>query len=880
MNIYFQIVLLLFTSILITSFFKRKSTIALCSILFGIFLTFQVASLLLSGNLIDFKFIRHLNFNDITFAGDFFLTETILLAFILFLAPIFIFYASLKWRSFFQKRAFISPVLLVFAFVILLLPNGMFRQLYEIIILKTAKDKSFEQSLEDLGISPSKYIFPDKLNAKAGKNIIVLSLESFEKGFLQDNLAHLSPNLRRLKEEMTFFDMPMEEGSSWTAGSIYTEITGVPAFFHSNNNSIFQQTSETKITGISHVLKKAGYEVTYLLAGKEFAGMGAMLKAYNFDVKSDSDYNYRSAHWGMHDKDLFEAAQKELLVQKKSGKPFALFISTVSTHAPEGIYDWRFEQTIKPQRSKLEFMAAAVDQLIGDFFNFLEKEGMMENTAIYIFPDHLLMGVNAEVIKDFAQPRSLYMMTNAKADQLSYSSQKKIYQIDLPKLILEGAEVEHNATFLTDFIQEQDKLAFLKKNQSNILAWNEAAVRRNNFKNGIEIEATILDKLLLKSDIHTERIAKVAKKDELYVFCFDKEYRLKKTIVAPNAFSAFRPKSEYLTLIVERKNGNIYAYLRKKGFIGMIKEGKNSVIFSKKDLQLDANWRIENKLSTLPAQPKYATPYDMIYLTSSGQGPEQVNTPSEIKIGTKDFPLKRGLNLLTKNNNGFEVIHFDTYDKPNAVRAMIEKVDELKTNRSFFALVAHESAGRPIADFGEVLHQRGFNLLPYLKHRTPYIAYSDRNIISEYTKAKTISISLPTHLPKNCSDKQLQQWANDPSRFIAHAGGQIEGHTYTNSLEALDWNYKNGLRLFELDIIKTFDGHYVAAHDWNSWKHKTKYIGTLPATKKEFLKIKIKDKFTPLDMEAINQWFTIHSDAILVTDKVNEPYCFCSTICR
>lgn len=28
---------------------------------------------------------------------------------------------------------------------------------------------------------------------------------------------------------------------------------------------------------------------------------------------------------------------------------------------------------------------------------------------------------------------------------------------------------------------------------------------------------------------------------------------------------------------------------------------------------------------------------------------------------------------------------------------------------------------------------------------------------------------------------------------------------------------------------------------------------------------------TPLDMTAINDWFKAHPDAILVTDKVNEP---------
>lgn len=112
------------------------------------------------------------------------------------------------------------------------------------------------------------------------------------------------------------------------------------------------------------------------------------------------------------------------------------------------------------------------------------------------------------------------------------------------------------------------------------------------------------------------------------------------------------------------------------------------------------------------------------------------------------------------------------------------------------------------------------------------------------------------------------------NRFIAHAGGEIDGYKYMNALEALDQNYKKGFRLFELDIIKTKDNVYVAAHDWEHWSKITGYKGSLPPTLDEFKKYKIKNKFTPLDMDAINTWFTEHPETILVTDKVNTPLDF------
>lgn len=873
MNIYLQIILLLLTSILTTSFFFKKKWAILSAIFFAILLTFQMASILLGGSLVDFKFINHLTFNDITFAGDFFLTETLTLAIILLSTPFLIFFAARKWQHFYKKKL-LSSVLLVICLILMSVKGGIIHNLYTIVQLKTAENKNFQHALSDLGIPPSQYTIPNNIKAQAGKNIIVLSLESIEKGFLQDNLAHLTPNLRRLRDSLTFFDMPLGQGSHWTSGSIYTEITGFPAFFKESNNHIFQKTSEVKITGISHILKKAGYDVTYLLAGKEFSGMDAMLSAYDFDIKSDADYNYKRSNWGMHDKDLFEAAQKELLAKKNAEQPFAFFISTLSTHHPDGIYDYRFKDKIPPQRTNLEFMVAAVDQLIGDLFSFLEKENMLENTAVYIFPDHLLMGLTARVIDDFEQPRSLYFLSNVPENQLGYSTSKSVFQIDIPKLILKGAEVQHNVSFFTDFIDEKDKLTFIEKNQANILALNEASLQRQHFQNGISLELTNDGNLLLKSDNYSETIPNAIKSDTLYAFYFDKNYRLKEILMG-DAVQVFQHKN-LTTLIVDiKKEKTIYAYLKKRENIGIAKEGLTAVDFSKKDLQLFPKWNIDKKLADYPQQPDYAAPYDMTYLTSSGFGSQQIHTPSQIRIGSKKYPVKRGINVLTQSASGYQVSHYDTYGDSLAAVRLITKLDELQKSSDFYALIAHDSADKMLKPHKNALLQRGFDLLTTLKHREAYLAYAHRGIVSEQLHPKTLSLNLPLQLPESeLTDQQIQQMANDVNRFIAHAGGQIEGHNYTNSLEALEWSYQRGFRLFELDIIKTSDGHYVAAHDWIGWKYKVGYEGKIPVSKTEFLKRKIHKKFTPLDMEAINDWFAAHPDAILVTDKVNDPIDF------
>lgn len=116
----------------------------------------------------------------------------------------------------------------------------------------------------------------------------------------------------------------------------------------------------------------------------------------------------------------------------------------------------------------------------------------------------------------------------------------------------------------------------------------------------------------------------------------------------------------------------------------------------------------------------------------------------------------------------------------------------------------------------------------------------------------------------------------DTSRYIAHAGGVVDGYVYTNSLEALNQSYEMGFKLFELDIQTTSDKHFVAVHDWKSWKKATQFSGNIPPTRAEFLSQKMYGKFTPLDLAAINQWFAQHADAVLVTDKTNDPVGFSS----
>ena len=607
-----NLALLLVLSFIICSFFKSKILRFITSVMLSTFSILQLTSLFIVKSYIDYSFIIHFNIRDIDAMLDLFIFQ-ILLVIILILVLTYIFYKSralfIAFHSKIQKPKLLRRVtvlMLILSFLIMCLPKGIINSSYILIDSLQIDNKGFNENLETLKMSD--YVKPDDLKVtSSNKNIIIIALESFEKGYLSDKYAELTPYLRSLKSnsDWTYLNLNQNEGSKWTSGSLYTSITGFPAYFGTYHNGIFQNSYHSNITGITHILDKANYYKTYLGANAEVSGTDDMLYALKIDKIIDKIELKEKTQ----DKDIFDKAKDIISENTRNNKVFSLFIATLSTHFPDGVYDHRFEDLIAPQNSNLEFMVAASDIMLKNFLTHLQTTGILENTIVYIFPDHLKMG--SDTIFDGTGERGLFILTNAPKKNIDTYKNQTLYQIDLPKIIMDGAQIKHNATFLTDYVIG-DKIEFIKDN-----------------------------------------------------------------------------------------------------------------------------------------------------------------------IGT----------LTALNISGFS-----------------------------------------------------------------------------RTKVK------PFLIPKK--SEKLSTYKKDTLRFIAHAGGIIDKHIYTNSLEALNSSYNKGFRLFELDIVKTSDGKYVAAHYWEEWKEKTKYQGEIPPTKDEFLKHKIHEKYTPLDMNAINKWFTEHENAILITDKINEPKAF------
>lgn len=895
----YQIILWFIFLLFISSKIKKKNRRILFSVIASFFSTLEIVAVYMTERFIDYRFYNHMNLNAIEGHGFQFISQFIsFVGLFIFLSVAFYFISKKMNDSILRHNKIFLPVILVL-FMLLSLPNGIFSETYKIYEVLGAEEKDFNQALIDVGISPDKYITPDKLSATKGKNILVISVESLEQGFLGKYFDNITPHLTKLSKEWTFFShMPVIPGGGWTSASLYNHQVGLPAFFKGQGNDFFQGSTNVKLTGLGHILNKAGYNSKYIVGNAEFAGMADILNAYRIPTVSQDNAlgTYPKVRNGFHDYDLFKEAKLQINELKKDkDKPFALFLSTINTHFPNGIYDKRMEKFISKKENNLEFSASAVDYLIADLITYLKENNLFKNTAIYIFPDHLLMGSTGSVHEKLGKSkRELYLLTNVDEQKLSKNTSDMLYQIDLPRIIVDGAEIKTNANFLVDFIQVDDVVRFIKNKRAEITTLNTASLDRINYQNGIDVKI-VDNNLSITSDKNKMNFSLSSKPSNvMYDITFNPEMvEIKNDKTNFNlAFSAhtFDNVHKRLHLILNIIDGKIdTTYLGNKQTIGIYKKG-DAVTYSTEEIQgiMTAN----NTVLTVKQPPKkiktikknQSDPFIVSITSSEYMTSKKIR--SLIKAGGEDFALGRGLNLLTIDHKGnFHVEQFDTYVSADDAKAFLVEIESLIKYKKFWAIAAHDTIKSNYPDFKEKLDELNFKLLQTLNGKTAYVAYSDmNNTIKEYSSPFSLSYTIRSFI-KSLSEEDIEShkkqkirnnitanlYRKDTNRFIAHAGGAIEGHKYTNSLDAINLNYNNGFRIFELDIIKTSDDIYVAAHDWKHWEKITGYAGELPPNRETFKKQKIYKKYTSMDMTDINKWFKDHPDAILVTDKINTP---------
>lgn len=863
----FSNLLSLYSIILILlSFFYKNNLIKNISLyLLLLLFVFEFASYFLISQWIGYEFL--INIEPKLIFG--FLNHFIKHILILILIYVFLIFSTKKILPILlsiEKKIKISyliltiiKVIFIFLFTFyLFFENNIFYKLYEF-----KKIQAVDNSL-DLNYLPPDFVNKKQIAANPGKNIIYISVESLEKNFLYGEFSKYTFNINKLSKKYYLRNVK-QNGASWTSGSLYTLLTSMPAIFPSKNNENywFKSIEDFTIPTLGFLLNEAGYNQKYLLADPEFSGMDYLLRADNFDIISDK--SNAGLFNSSHDKDLFNEAKYHVEKLSKSKKPFALFLSTIDTHAPDGIPDESLRNKLKNQNLQgMEYAISSIDYLLDDFLRYIENLGILDNTIFFIVPDHKMMGGNISLINKLNKidsNRDLFLLTNFE------EAPSEIYQTDLARLIVNASEIKTNIKFISDY-----KNFF--NNNIEIANLNKLIINKVNWNNGFTVN--FLGSSLSFKGINGENLLNIdIDKDDTFVsLIFDEEFTPIE-IFKDSVFNNFSSKWV--------KNHAQMSFILKKGIFSS-KIDKYSIFVSDKSI-----WQqnLENTLYISKTdvekikdfnfnQPERKTKYEkklklninQISITSSNYASGSNGIESKVEISNNQTSVSRGLNLVIEKD-GFPLIkNYDIYESEKNLIRFIDDVKKIIVNSEKFIVLSDDYVKTTnwSDKYKHELRSLKLNYLSTMNGSYPYICFFDGKKLLEFSGSNTLTMIF------DFFDNPTLRFKKEKQRFIAHAGGRIYGLNYTNSLEALDNSYKKGIRLFELDIIKTKDNYFVAAHDWEFWKKNVSYPDkdNTPVSHSEFMKYKINN-LTPLDMDGINNWFKDHEDAILVTDKVNLP---------
>ena len=248
-----------------------------------------------------------------------------------------------------------------------------------------------------------------------GKNLLVIHAESIQ-NFLIDlkiNNQEITPNLNRLTKNSLYFNKFYPQITTGTSSD--TEFTFETGLLPSTSGITFVSYFDRKYESLANILKNKGYYTFSMHANDgDYWNRNAMYKTFGYDkfyskdsfVVTDDDI----IGLGLSDKEFFKQVTILLNEIKESEEPFYGKIITLTNHSPFNQidkygnldltlpYEYINEKgkRVKGVSNYLEgtemgnYLKSAhyADAALGEFFDLLEENKILNNTIIVLYGDH------------------------------------------------------------------------------------------------------------------------------------------------------------------------------------------------------------------------------------------------------------------------------------------------------------------------------------------------------------------------------------------------------------------------------------------------------------------------------------------------------------
>lgn len=237
-----------------------------------------------------------------------------------------------------------------------------------------------------------------------GKNIIGIHAESMQNFVigLEINGEEVTPNLNKLAKKSLYFNNFYSQVSVGTSSD--TEFTLATSLMPSNTGTAFGNHFDKTYVAMPALLKDMGY-YTFAMHGNnaDYWNRRVMHKRLGYEhFYAKSEFNIdETIGLGLSDSSFFrQAVEKLKTINEEHDKFYGTFIM-LTNHTPFSEVDkyGEFDVSKTVDDVKYQYMEDTklghylksvhyADKCLGEFFDALEKNGLLDNTVIVLYGDH------------------------------------------------------------------------------------------------------------------------------------------------------------------------------------------------------------------------------------------------------------------------------------------------------------------------------------------------------------------------------------------------------------------------------------------------------------------------------------------------------------
>jgi arylsulfatase A-like enzyme len=597
---------------------------------------------------------------------------------------------------------------------------------------------------------------------KHPKNLVIVFLESFDYRYTaMGNTRHpsLTPQLDVLMKKgtaLTNFWSP--EG--FTVAGIMSAFTGHMPDLHTNADILENQGMYKSLPAFSDILQRAGYHQAFMGGARsKYAGKAAFLESHGIDEvlgwehwQKDARYANRRSPWGLHDTDLFAEALAKIETLRKQ-PPFHLSVLTLDTHEPG------YPSPDAPRYGTHVLLDAihSTDHALGKFANELERRGVLRDTVLFVTSDHVAFTnpIHRELFGEETDRKivGVFLSPDSEGGQ---PVERAASTPDIAPTVLDLLKVKSNHEFIfgRSIYDHQRPRPFMITGHS-----------RSNRYRILETSERLpgrMSQTTHPADGRDGAVETLTTAAERYAVRFQRPPRgvpqsiriVSSGLSSGNRASIILDGRDEFDVVGGGVN-TVDALESVRGFLAV---------------GLDSRGRVM-------ARGRFDT----------SQSAAQSDRLAEfLERLTADHVL-----LLAVKGDGNAMLSGRA--RKALKRAGARQLDKFETGSSYFLATR---VGKPALPGWEQVRTNG-------------------EAISATFGPPEIRALRRGHAPWFSGWFSGSLGVRSPA-FVAHAGGGIKGRSYTNSLEALDENYRRGFRFFELDFNWTSDNQLVCIHDWES----------------------------------------------------------------